>query len=174
MSNCAVTMAEIKEFGSFSPGAQRYIRRSLDIAFERTSYIAETWGRDDFEIQQIELQIKYYETLPALRIAVPGSHDLNNLPYFIGPLAKISSFDLNCGKIDTFSSYRFLYERLLGGEVRPWLPAGFCAAAAMPVLLPERRKKLLTSISEAAATAPGWSSREPTFFPEWIDKVETP
>jgi hypothetical protein len=33
-----------------------------------------------------------------------------------------------------------------------------------------RRKVLLQSISEAAATAPGWSARAPSFFPEWVDK----
>lgn len=27
-------------------------------------------------------------------------------------------------------------------------------------------------ISEAAATAPGWSNREPAFFPEWVEKVD--
>jgi hypothetical protein len=42
----------------------------------------------------------------------------------------------------------------------------------MPHLQPERRKKLLQSISEAVATAPGWSRRAPRFFPEWVDKVE--
>jgi hypothetical protein len=28
----------------------------------------------------------------------------------------------------------------------------------------------LQSISEAAATASGWSTREPAFYPEWVDK----
>jgi hypothetical protein len=31
---------------------------------------------------------------------------------------------------------------------------------------------LLQSISEAAATAPGWSNREPVFYPEWVEKVD--
>jgi hypothetical protein len=42
----------------------------------------------------------------------------------------------------------------------------------MPHLDPERRRLLLQSISEAAATAHGWSSREPSFFPEWVEKIE--
>jgi hypothetical protein len=33
---------------------------------------------------------------------------------------------------------------------------------------------LLQSISEAAATAPGWSSREPMFLPDWVEKVDVP
>jgi len=31
---------------------------------------------------------------------------------------------------------------------------------------------LLQSISERAATAPGWSGREPVFWPEWVEKVD--
>jgi hypothetical protein len=60
---------------------------------------------------------------------------------------------------------------LLGAWSRPWLPGAFCGAAALPQIRPERRKSLLRSISEAAATAPGWSDREPSFYPEWVDKV---
>ena len=67
---------------------------------------------------------------------------------------------------------RFLYERLIGASSRPWLPAAFCAAAALPHLHPDRRRILLQSISESAATAPGWSSREPVFWPEWVEKVD--
>ena len=45
------------------------------------------------------------------------------------------------------------------------------AAAALPHIHPERRRVLLQSISEAAATAPGWSNREPAFYPDWVEKV---
>ena len=51
----------------------------------------------------------------------------------------------------------------------PWLPAAFCAAAALPQIRPARRKMLLQSLSEAAATAPGWSDREPCFYPERVE-----
>ena len=53
--------------------------------------------------------------------------------------------------------------------MRPWLPAAFCAAAALPQMRPARRKVLLQSLSEAAATAPGWSEREPCFYPEKVE-----
>jgi hypothetical protein len=49
----------------------------------------------------------------------------------------------------------------------------FCAAAALPHLHPELRRQLLQSISEAAATAAGWSSRQPAFFPHWVEKVDS-
>ena len=80
----------------------------------------------------------------------------------------MAAFDLAQERIDCFSSFRFLYERLLGPEARPWLPSAFCAAAALPQIQPQRRKLLLQSLSEAAATAPGWSDRAPGFYPEYI------
>src|SRR3990170_4628047 len=107
----ALLISELKEFAGFSKATQRYVRRSLDIAF----------GQD---------------------------------------------------RLPSFASFRFLYERLMGASCRPWLPAAFCAAAALPHLHPDRRRTLLQSISESAATAPGWSSREPVFWPEWVEKVD--
>ncbi len=87
-------------------------------------------------------------------------------------LISLAAYDLGQGRIHSFPAFRFLYERLLGPDSRPWLPGAFCAAAALPHLHPKTRKGLLQSISEAAATAPGWSTREPSFFPEWIEKVD--
>ena len=52
------------------------------------------------------------------------------------------------------------------------LLADASAAAALPHLHPDLRRRLLQSISEAAATAPGWSAREPSFYPEWVDKID--
>ena len=80
------------------------------------------------------------------------------------------AFDLAQERIESFSAFRFLYERLIGADARPWLPSAFCAASALPQIKPSRRKVLLQSLSEAAATAPGWSDRAPSFFPEYIER----
>jgi hypothetical protein len=85
-------------------------------------------------------------------------------------LLRVTAFDIAQDRIEGFSAYRFLYERLLGAEVRPFLPSAFCAAAALPQIRPDRRKHLLQSLSEAAATAPGWSDRQPSFYPEWVEQ----
>ena len=91
---------------------------------------------------------------------------------FLGMLVTVSAFDLGQERIPDFAAFRFLYERLLGASVRPGLAAALCAAAAQPHQQPERRRELLQSISESAATAPGWSSREAVFWPEWVEKVD--
>jgi hypothetical protein len=166
-----VTLAEIKEFASFSAASQRYIRRSLDVAFDRKDAV-ELWSRDVVEAASINAQHQFYERLPEIRALIPDSSAIGDAEPFLAPLISVSAFDLGQGRIEGFSAYRFLYERLIGAEARPWLPAAFCAAASMPHLQPERRKLLLQSISEAVATAPGWSKRPPRFFPEWVEKVD--
>ena len=101
---------------------------------------------------------------------MPRDESFEALEGFIDKLIRVTAFDLVQERLEGFASYRFLYERLLGAEVRRWLPSAFCAAAALPHIRPERRKNLLQSISEAAATAPAWSVREPSFFPEWVEQ----
>lgn len=166
-----LTLAEIKEFASFAAASQRYIRRSLDVAFDRKDAV-ELWSRDAAEAASITAQHRFYDRLPDIRTLIPDSSAIEDAEPFMAALVSVSAFDLGQGRIDGFGAYRFLYERLIGAEARPWLPAAFCAAASMPHLQPERRKKLLQSITEAVATAPGWSKRAPRFFPEWVEKVD--
>jgi hypothetical protein len=166
-----MTFAEIKEFASFSAAAQRYIRRSLDVAFDRKDAIA-LWSRDKVEAASIKAQYGFYDRIPEIRALIPDSSAISDTEIFLAPLISVSAFDLGQNRIDGFSAYRFLYERLISADARPWLPAAFCAAASMPHLQPERRRMLLQSISEAVATAPGWSKRAPSFFPEWVEKVD--
>jgi len=169
----AMTLAEMKEFASFTASTQRYIRRSLDIGLQREDALTR-WSRDVIEAASIRAQTRVYERLDLIRELVPDDSGLDAVEPFLAPLVTVSAFDLGQDRLASFGSYRFLYERLIGASVRPWLPAAFCAAAALPHLHPEKRRTLLQSISEAAATAAGWSNREPCFYPEWVEKVEMP
>ncbi len=167
----AMTLAEMKEFASFGSATQRYIRRSLDVGLERTDAV-ETWSRDAVEEAGIKVQISLYKRIPEIRKSIPQDCAIDTVEHFMPALISLAAYDLGQGRINSFPAFRFLYERLLGPDVRPWLPGAFCAAAALPHLHPKTRKQLLQSISEAAATAPGWSTREPSFFPEWVEKVD--
>jgi hypothetical protein len=168
----AMTLAEMKEFAGFSAATQRYIRRALDIGLDRDDALAR-WSRDVVEAASIRAQARVYDRLPEVRALMPDDNGLDAVEPFLAPLVTISAFDLSQGRLPSFSSYRFLYERLVGAEVRPWLPAAFCGAASLPTLHPDLRRRLLQSISEAAATASGWSSRQPSFYPAWVEKVDT-
>ena len=167
----ALLLSEIKEFAAFPGATQRYIRRSLDVGYGRRDALG-CWARDEAEVASIRAQSRLYKQLESLRLQVPDDSGLDTIEPFLGLLVTLTAFDLGQDRIPNFAAYRFLYERLLGAAVRPWLPAAFCAAAALPHLHPDRRRPLLQSISESAATAPGWSNREPVFWPEWVEKVD--
>ena len=170
-STATLTIAEMREFAGFSPCEQRYIKRSLDIGMARCDAF-KLWGRSEAENTAIRRQYVAYQELKALRELVPQEGTIGEVERFIGKLVRMAAFDLAQERLTSFSAFRFLYERLLGPEARPYLPAGFCAAAALPAIRPEQRKVLLQSLSEAAATAPGWSSKAPSFYPEYVEAAE--
>jgi hypothetical protein len=165
----SLTIAELREFASFSEGEQRFIERSLDIGLGRGDAF-KAWGsKARGKDAGIRSQYLAYRELKALRDMVPCETTMEGLEPFMGPLMRVTAQDLAMDHLESFSAYRLLYERLLGARARPWLPAAFCAAAALPQIRPARRKILLQSLSEAAATAPGWSDREPCFYPEKVE-----
>ena len=165
----SMTIAEMREFAGFTACEQRYIRRSLDIGLGRQDAF-KLWARTAEENAAIRSQYVAYQDLKLLRAGVPAETGFECIEAFIGKLTRVAAFDLAQERIECFSAFRFLYERLLGAVARPWLPSGFCAAAALPQIRPSRRKVLLQSLSEAAATAPGWSDRAPSFYPEYIER----
>jgi hypothetical protein len=167
-------IAEMKEFGTFHKKTQRYIRQSLDVAFHRGDPIT-VWGRTQDERDNIRLQIHNYELLlnrVRLRLDRAGGVNIGHIEWVIGPLVGLATFDLSNGCLNGFGPFRFLYERLFGAEVRPWLPSVYMAASGMPLLHPAERKNLLHAISEKAACGDAWSNRNPQFFPEWVEKVD--
>lgn len=164
----SLTIAELREFASFSEREQRFIERGLDVGLGRADAF-KAWGGISGDNAAIRGQYLAYRELKALRDEIPCETTLDGLEAFMGPLVRVTAQDLAMEQIESFSAYRFLYERLLGAKARPWLPAAFCAAAALPQIRPARRKVLLQSLSEAAATAPGWSEREPCFYPEKVE-----
>ena len=124
----ALLISEMKEFAGFPKSTQRYIRRSLDVAFSRSDPLT-TWARDDVEAASISAQARFYKQLDHLRMQIPDDSGLDMIEPFLGMLVTVSAFDLGQDRIPNFAAFRFLYERLLGAGVRPWLPAAFCAAS---------------------------------------------
>jgi hypothetical protein len=162
----SLTIAELREFASFTEDEQLFIERSLDVGLGRGDAFKAWAGRD---ADAIRSQYLAYRELRSLREMIPCETSLDGVQEFVGALIRISAQDLAQEQLTSFSAYRFLYERLLGARSRPWLPAAFCGAAALPQIRPFRRKTLLQSLSEAAATAPAWSEREPCFYPEKVE-----
>jgi hypothetical protein len=164
ISQGVVIFAEIQEFAGFSPEAQHYIRRSLEVASgDRTAI--ERCSNNPHERIQVRAQFEQYSWLTHMRRMLAERRPTDE-GALLSLLTDLTSFDLRSGDLDCFAAYRFLYERLLGARAREWLPSAFCAAALLPSVKPIRRFALLASIGEAALLP--WPDREPCFFPEQI------
>ncbi|MEM6857150.1 MAG: hypothetical protein AAF559_04690 [Pseudomonadota bacterium] len=170
-STSTATISEMREFASFTPAEQRYIKRSLDVGLARGDAF-KMWGCCEDDSASIRRQYVVYQDLKAARRLIPADGAIGDVERFVSKLVRIAVFDLEQDALQSFSAFRFLYERLIGAEARPYLPAIFCAAAALPLIRPAQRKVLLQSLSEAAATAPGWSMRAATFYPEFVEDAE--
>ncbi len=164
----SLSISEMREFAGFTAEEQAFITRSLDVYMARGDAF-KAWASECGSSATIRAQYIAYRELRALRESLPAVTGFDGLAGWLGPMVRIAAQDLVQDRIASFSAFRFLYERMLGAAARPFLPAVFCAAAALPQVRPGRRKMLLQSLSEAAATAPGWSEREPAFFPERIE-----
>lgn len=163
-------LAEIGEFATFTAAEQRYIRRSLDVA-EQGADASEKWARGIIEAGSIGEQAKRYSTIDAVRRLLLSDLEPGDTSTVLPILIKLSAFDLQSGKLTSFAAYRFLYERLFGAAVRPWLLSGFTCAATLPCIHPELRAELMGSLSRAEIIETCSNGGEATFVPEWVEKV---
>ncbi len=85
----AMLISEMKEFASFTKATQRYIRRSLDVAYGRRDPI-ECWARDEGEAASIRAQARLYKQLDHLRLQVPDDSGLDMIEPFVGMLITLS------------------------------------------------------------------------------------
>lgn len=103
----AITLAEMREFASFTSATQRYIRRSLDIGLHRRDAM-EVWSRDLVEAASIRAQARVYDRLDHIKSMIPDDSGLDQVEPFMAPLVTISAFDLGQDRLTSFSAYRFL------------------------------------------------------------------
>src|SRR3546814_7691853 len=98
------------------------------------------------EAAAIRTQAAVYDLLDEIRPIIPDGPDLGDLMPFYGPLIAPSGFDLGQGRLPSFSLSRFLYERLLGARVRPWLLRAVASAAMLTSIEPTRGKAPLQNL----------------------------
>jgi hypothetical protein len=162
-------IAELREFANFNRHAQRFICHSLDIAFG-PDVPADSWARDSEEAERIAAQKLVYEALPDIRRSMPEHGAPVNAQAFLYPLIEVTALDLSWAALATFAHYRFLYERLLGARVRPWLPTAFMTAAALPYAPAVVRRALIATASDALTDQ--WSLAEPVYWPRLLSDDE--
>jgi len=165
-----LALTEMLEFTSFAPSEQRYICRSLDVAGGRRDAIR-TWARSLTEARSIRDQARAYRGIDGLKDLLPDDYGALAGKPLLGSLMTLTAFDLGQGELVSYGAYRFLYERMLGADFRPWLLPAFCAVATLPGVRGDLRVRLLSTIPQHSARAERWSGQEPQFRPQWLEPV---
>ena len=162
---------ELQEFASFPAATQAYIRGALEVrSAGRIGFSTDADGGEAG--QSLAARIAFYDRLDEIAAAIPADDDLAAVTGLMRWLVPLTAFDIAHTALGSFAAYRFLYERLLGAAVRPWLLGAFCTAAALPQLHPQHRLQLLRSIDETCAGPRGRSIREPAFYPQAIEEQD--
>src|SRR5690349_14226159 len=89
----SLTIAELREFASFTEEEQLFIERSLDIGLGRGDAF-KLWSRKSGDMGSIRAQYLAYRELRALRDAIPCETSMEGVQDFMGPLTRVTALDL--------------------------------------------------------------------------------
>lgn len=155
---------EMALFAAFPLATRRYIVRALDFGLPRGKPLVR-WADSFFDIPMNLARLDLYLAFPAVRERFASGGVERWMSEFTA-VQRAADFDLQWPEIASFVPFRFLYERLAGPMLAPWLPSIFGAAATSPKLSEESR-------AEALATLTMFDTQEierttaPTFYPDW-------
>ena len=161
-------LQEMQYFAEFPAATQSYISCALAARSTGREAVARHACTEE-EACTFEARREFYANLEQIAAAIPTDDDVASATGLMRWLVPLTAFDIAHTALDSFAAYRFLYERLLGAAVRPWLLGAFATAAALPQLHPSHRLRLYQSIDEFSGDPRGWSIREPLFFPQAVE-----
>lgn len=162
---------EQEEFSQFDLDTQQFITCSLLLATspeEGLPLAARNLG-GPVALAQADI----YRMLEGARSKLPKSFAQWEMVEFFGYALAPSAFDLSLGKLTAFDAYRFLYERILGGGARPWLPSLYIAAATAPSVPRDISRRAVEQFPWEAEIDRDWHTLDPLFMPGF-DAVEPP
>jgi len=158
---------EMALFSTFPTPTRRYIVRALDFGLPRGKPL-ERWVGSFFDIATQAARADLYHSIPIVRRRLEAINGpLENWMDEYRSIQRCADFDLRFPEIASMVPFGFLYERLYGPKVRPWLPAIFMAAAASPAMTEEGRLAALQSVTMFDIAAPSEQGTPCALFPEW-------
>lgn len=138
--------AERAEFATFSREEQLHIIRAIKMA-DSFSNAASTMAagiaamqlKDSSRLGAALVTIKagdlaqaYVAALGTIKRGIPRDGEATANATFLRDLIWLTLRELEQGLIERYPPYRFLYERLVGREILPFLPPAFLASVSLP------------------------------------------
>jgi hypothetical protein len=105
---------------------------SIPIAAARHPDVQRMWA--NFETLRVGDLMTVYRPEGAdwIRSAIPHDGEASACATLLEKLIFVTIKELNVGILERFGPYRFLYERIIGPEIHPYLPPAFLAAVSLP------------------------------------------
>ncbi len=111
-------------------------------------------------------RLDMYHSIPVVRERISAKgYQLETWSTEFGLLHRYALFDLQYDEMSDFKAFVFLYERLLGPAIRPWLLSIFLSAAGSPRLTEEGREKALLSLTHSDVAHDFVHLPAPKYFP---------
>jgi hypothetical protein len=140
------------EFAGFSRLEQLHILRGIRLVQDpavTASYLAEAIAQElessASTSADIALRVHLHRMLAGeisafyrdgglhqIKTSIPRDGEASANATFLQWLVFATLKELNPGLIESFPAFRFLYERIAGPEIRPFLPSAFLAAVTLP------------------------------------------
>lgn len=155
---------EKHRFLEFTPATRRYIVRALDFGLTRGDP-TKRWTRDFCDLPIVLVTSNIYGCVAPVREFLAKGGQLERWTTELAALQRVADFDLQYDEMVEFEAFGFLYERLFGPKVRPWVTSLFCGAATSPKVCWDHGVAALRSLTLNAG--PGWNDGrpEPSFLP---------
>lgn len=154
----------MEQYARLPLASRRYIVRALDFGLKRGDYMAR-WAGSFFDMPTNLARADVYSGISIVRPTISVGAGLPESVDVL--LRRCTGFDLQFEEMSDFTAYNFLYERLFGAGIRPYLAAAYSAAASSPTLTADARRKALSGITMFEQTEENFGGDEPQFYPEW-------
>jgi hypothetical protein len=153
------------QFASFPEATRHYISEALVMGLTKPGekpWVANTLWESAAKLARMDV----YHSIPVVRerIAAKG-YQLETWSDEFGLLHRYAQFDLQHEEMSDFPAFVFLYERLLGPAIRPWLLSIYLAAAGSPLLTEKGRERAISGITMSDVAHDFVHAPTPRYFP---------
>ena len=159
---------ERAEFAQFRSLVQIYIVRALDLGLPR-NHPMERWHEGGpVGMAMLLARADAYRHLGVLREELQDCKQVGPDFRYWDAIRKAVRFDVQHEEMGDIAAFRFLYERLLGPPIRPWITSLYLAAVTEPDSTSEWKERCLASVTAADLDDHDDKSM-PLFFPDIVD-----
>jgi hypothetical protein len=159
---------EMAQFAAFPQPTRDYICRALALGREELNQGGVLTG-SAWDIACELARRDMYFSLPMVRESLARKgFQLETWTTEFGLLHRYAQFDLQFSEMRDFGAFTFLYERLIGPAVRPWLLSIYLAAAASPKLVEEAREEAIARVTSYDVGNCIVDTPIPIYFPDVV------